>query len=87
VHLTVNTRTAYDVVHVVRRLGLDVEYVHDGDPWYRALKWMSVSHRRERFGHRNIVEQALRSLKHRVRRFSYLRVSLARASCWLRAFT
>jgi len=32
VHLTVNSRTAYDVLFITRQLGLDVEYVHDGGP-------------------------------------------------------
>jgi len=42
VHLTVNSRATYDVIHMVKRLGLGVEYVHDGGPWYRALDWMGV---------------------------------------------
>jgi len=34
---------------IVKQLGLDFEYTHDGGPWYRALDWMDVSHRREKF--------------------------------------
>jgi len=87
VHLTVNSRTAYDVMHMVKRLGLDIEYIHDGGPWYRALDWMNAKHRRERFKRRNIVEQAFRSLKHRIKRFTHFRGSLARALSWLKAST
>jgi len=87
VHLTVNSRTAYDVVHMVKRLGLDIEYIHNGGPWYRALDWMDVSHRRERFRRRSMVEQAFRSLKHGIKRFSHFRGSLATALSWLKAST
>jgi len=86
VHLTVNGRAAYDVMNAVKQIGLSVEYVHDGGPWSN-LEWMSVNHRRERFGRRSIVEQAFRSLKHRIKRFIHFRGSLARALSWLKAFT
>jgi len=86
VHLTVNSRTAYDVLSITRQLGLDVEYVHDGGSWYKALDWVGARHRRERFGRRSLVEYAFRSLKHRIKRFNCFRGCLDRALSWLRSF-
>jgi len=72
VRLMVNSRAAYDVMSMVKQLGLGVEYVH-GEAHGMGHGAGELSHRRERFERRSIVKQAFRSLNHRIKRFSHFR--------------
>ncbi|MEM1537278.1 MAG: hypothetical protein QXK12_05650 [Candidatus Nezhaarchaeales archaeon] len=69
VYVSFDSRTSIDVLRIVGKLGFKVGCVHGGGPWYNSLEWVKVKYHHITFGIRNPVEQAFRSLKHRLKRF------------------